>query len=218
MKLLLTSAGITNDEIAVALEDLVDKKFSQLKFLFITTAANTGVDDKTWLTENINEITIRKPLSIDLIDIAGLPQELWQRHFEVADVICFGGGDEAYLSRILAEQNVKEYLNILLDEKVYMGISAGSIVAGIFLPKGLNVEIYGEECESDSGVGMDFFDFVFIPHLNSPYFPGVTTEILNEKSDRFDSRAIAVDDFTAVKINDSQISLVGNGESWEHSK
>jgi len=215
MKLLLTSAGITNETIANALEDLAGKSIKESKILFIPTAANTGTDDKSWLVQNIYEFTKREPLSFDLIDIAGLPDSMWKKHFEVADVICFGGGDEAYLSRILDEQNITEYLKPLLEKKVYMGISAGSLVAGIFQPKGINVELYGEECENDEGIGMEFYDFVFIPHLNSPYFPNVIIETLEEKRDRFVSRVIATDDFTAIKIVDGEIEFVGDGDRWE---
>ena len=215
MKFLLTSAGLTNDMLASTLEELVGKSFSELKILFIITAANTGTEDKTWLTDNIFEFTRRKPLSFDLLDIAGLPEPLWKKHFDDADVICFGGGDEAYLSRILLEQNMKEYLSTLSDDKVYMGISAGSVVAGIFQPKGINVELYGEECESDEGVGMEFFDFVYIPHLNSPFFTGVRVDILEEKRNRISSRVIATDDFTGVKVVNGEVSIVGGGDVWE---
>jgi dipeptidase E len=216
MKLLLTSAGLTSDKIAEALVDLVGKPFSEMKILFVSTAANTSIEDKRWLTENIFEFTDRKPETFDLIDIAGLPKKLWQKHFEVADVICVGGGDETYLSRIFLEQEVKSFLADSCKEKVYMGISAGSIVAGIFLPKGLNVELYGEECEADDGIGMEFYDFVFLPHLNSTYFPDVTIERIEEKVDRFTSKAIAVDDFTAVSIVDNEINFVGDGVRQEY--
>ena len=181
MKLLLTSAGITTDKIAEELVRLAGRPFSELKILFVTTAANTSIEDKTWLTENIFEFTSRKPASFDLLDIAGLPEALWKKHFEVADVICVGGGDESYLSRIFGEQGIRDFLTDFEDKKVYMGISAGSAVAGIFLPKGLNIELYGEECDSDDGVGMGLCDFVFVPHLNSPYFLGVTAKIIETK-------------------------------------
>jgi dipeptidase E len=218
MKLLLTSAGLTNNEIAKALEDLVNKPFTEMSILFVTTAANTSTEDKSWLTDNIFEVTSRKPKSFDLIDIAGLPQDLWQKHFNEADAVFIGGGDEAYLSRIFKEQDVKEYLQNSFSEKVYVGISAGSIVAGIFLPTGLNVELYGEECESESGTGMNFCDFAYIPHLNSPYFPRVTTQILEGLIDRFESNAIATDDFTAIKIEDGKFTIIGEGSRWENPK
>lgn len=216
MKLLLTSAGLTSDKIADALVELVGKPFSEMKILFVTTAANTSVEDKSWLTENIFEFTKRTPASFDLIDVAGLPEELWEKHFEAVDVVCVGGGDEAYLSRIFAEQGIKDFLNSSQNGKVYMGISAGSIVAGIFLPKGLNVELYGEECEADHGIGMEFYNFVFVPHLNSPYFLGVTTEALEAKIDRFKSRVIATDDFAAVSLDDGKLAFVGDGLHREY--
>ncbi len=220
MKLLLTSAGITNNEIAESLEQLAGRPITDLKILFVITAANTFLEDKSWLTENIFEFTSRKPKSFDLLDIAGLPPEIWQKHFDYADVICVGGGDEAYLSRIFEEQGVKEYLEKILsvDQKVYVGISAGSVVAGIFFPTGLNVELYGEECEADSGTGMEFYNFTFIPHLNSPYFPGVTIDMLESKASRFESSAIATDDFTAIALDSSDLRFVGTGSRWEHTK
>ncbi len=218
MKLLLTSAGITNDAIADALENLVGKSFSEMKVLFVTTAANTSVEDKGWLTENIFEFTSRKPKSFDLIDIAGLPYELWEKHFVAADLVCVGCGDESYLSRIFAEQGVKDYLRHSMINKVYMGISAGSMVAGIFLPKGLNKELYGEECESDYGIGMEFFDFTFIPHLNSPYFLGVTNQSISNRIDKFKTKIVAVDDFTAVSIINNEIMFIGDGERLEIQK
>lgn len=218
MKLLLTSAGITNDEIAQALAELAGKPLTDLRILFVTTAANTSLEDKSWLTENLYEFTTRKPKSFDLIDIAGLPLELWKKHFDQADVICVGGGDEAYLSRIFKEQGVREYLENNQHHKVYMGISAGSVVAGIFMPAGLNIELYGEDCEADYGTGMEFFNFIFLPHLNSPYFPNLTIKNIESKIDHYDSKVIATDDFTAIKFDGNNFSFVGSGESWERSK
>lgn len=218
MKLLLTSAGLTNDVIARALEELAGKPFNELKILLVITAANTSTEDKSWLTENIFEFTSRKPKSFNVIDIAGLPTELWVKHFDDVDIICVGGGDEAYLSRIFKEKGVKDYITSKLGERVYMGISAGSMVAGVFLPDGLNIELYGEECESGSGIGMELYDFNYVPHLNSPYFPGVTTEILDSKVEIFKEKVIATDDFTAVKIEENAVSFAGEGDRWELPK
>lgn len=128
----------------------------------------------------------------------------------------WGGGDEAYLARIFKEQEVKKYLQENLGDRVYVGISAGSVVAGLFMPKGINVELYGEECESDEGEGMEFFDFVYLPHLNSEYFPGVTVENIKERLGRFDSRVIATDDFTSIAMDGNTIKFVGTGVHWEN--
>ena len=51
MKLLLTSAGFTNNKIAQGLIDLVQKPFSELKLAFIPTAANVEPGGKEWFCD-----------------------------------------------------------------------------------------------------------------------------------------------------------------------
>ncbi len=46
MKLLLTSAGITNDAIAGSLAELTGKPFTELDLVFIPSAANAEGGDK----------------------------------------------------------------------------------------------------------------------------------------------------------------------------
>jgi dipeptidase E len=92
MKLLLTLAGLRNDLIERVFEKLVGKPLTETKVLFVTTAANTGHDDKRWLLENLNEFDRAGVAALDIIDIAGLPESVWRPHFERADVICVGGG------------------------------------------------------------------------------------------------------------------------------
>ena len=53
MKLLLTSLGLCNDDIASALATLAGKPLSELSILFVPTAANTEGEDKSWLIGNL---------------------------------------------------------------------------------------------------------------------------------------------------------------------
>ncbi len=215
MKILLTSAGITSAAIADGLQKLVAKPLTETKLIFIPTAANLGVEDKSWLVDNIVEFRDQHFASFDIVDIAGLPDRVWLPHFEAADVICFGGGDETYLSRILDEQGVKEKLLPLLETRVYMGISAGSMVAGASLPRGLSPELFGEDdYESDQGNGMELYDFTFIPHLNSNYFNKVRVEYLETCIDRLPTTCYATDDFTAISLMNGQPEIVGEGAVW----
>ncbi len=55
MKLLLTSAGLVNDEIKLALAELVGKSLEEIEVVFVITAGNTGFDDRRWLLENLNQ-------------------------------------------------------------------------------------------------------------------------------------------------------------------
>ena len=212
MKFLLTSAGLKNKEITTALEMLVSKPLSETKVLFVITAANTGSDDKRWLLENLNEFNRVGVASFDLIDIAGLPKSVWDPHFKTADVICFGGGDERYLARVFAEQNIKEELESILPNKVCMGISAGSMVLGQYLPAELIKEIFIEEDFGNTeGESLGFLQFAYVPHLNSSFF-SLRKERLEQMKDKFTVPVYATDDETALMVVDGVVTKIGEGE------
>ncbi len=59
MKFLLTSSEITNNSIARAAIDLVDKAARDTSVVFIPTVANTVAGDKGWLIDNLNEFKKR---------------------------------------------------------------------------------------------------------------------------------------------------------------
>lgn len=216
MKFLLTSAGLKNDKLVQALEALVGKSLSETSLLFIPTAANTSVDDQSWLFEDILEFQKHKFKNISIIDIA-IPKVMWAPHFKNVDVVCFGGGNEKYLARIMEEQGFKEFILPLLDKRVYMGISAGSMVAGHFLLGGLTSEIFPEEDFGDeNGNPMGILDLIFIPHMNSQWFENVRIDFLESIKEKFNKPTYATDDETALKIDGEKIEIVGGGASWVH--
>ena len=69
MKLLLTSGGITNELIAMALFDLVGKKPEDTLLAFIPTALNVEVGDKSWLINDLVNLKKQNFKSIDIADI-----------------------------------------------------------------------------------------------------------------------------------------------------
>ncbi len=212
MKLLLTSAGLRNDAIKDALVSLVGKPLSETKVLFVTTAANTGSDDKRWLVEDMNRFIEAGVGVIDILDFAGLPLEVILPHFERADVICVGGGDERYLARMFEAHNFAKLLPEWLKFKVYMGISAGSMVLGQYLVPALGAQIFLEEDFGNTeGEGLDLVPFAYIPHLNSSFF-SLRKERLEGMKDKFTIPVYATDDETALMIVEGQITKVGHGE------
>ncbi len=214
MKFLLTSSGLKNERLAKALEELVGKPLTETSLLFIPTAGNTSVDDQNWLITNILEFRKHNFKNISIIDIA-IPKEMWAPHFKNVDVICFGGGNEKYLARIMEEQGFKEYILPHLEHKVYMGISAGSMVAGHFLEGGLTNELFPEEdFGSENGNPMGILDLIFIPHMNSQFFENVRIDFLESIKVKFNKPTYATDDETALSIDGTSVTIVGGGASW----
>lgn len=219
MKLLLTSSGIRNEAIAKALSDLAGRPLSELSIIHIPTAANTGGEDKGWVIDNLVELQKQHFKSIDILDVAAVPPEVWKPRLQAADIISFGGGDEQYLAKVFRETGMKEFLLSALDTRVYMGTSAGSMVAGEYLPYKLLKMVYPEEDFGDLlEKPMEFYDFLFIPHLNSSWFSHVRKENLEDLKDQFEYPVYSTDDETAIKIVDGKIEIVGAGEYWISTK
>lgn len=219
MKFLLTSSGITNDAIALALSELAGRPLKELSIIHIPTAANTGGEDKGWIIDDL--VALQKQLfkSIDILDVAAVEAEIWKPRLQAADIISVGGGDEQYLAKVFKEIGMKDFLSSVLDIKVYMGTSAGSMVAGQYLPYQLLKMVYPEEDFGDLLESpMGFYDFSFIPHLNSKWFSHVKKENLDILKDQFEHSVYATDDQTALVITDGVIQIVGSGETWTFIK
>lgn len=211
MKFLLTSAGLQNDALAKALEELVGKPLQETSILFVTTAANTGSDDKRWLIKNLNQLDQYNFLSIDIIDFAGMSESMYRPHFEKVDVLCFGGGDEQYLAQ--TTKGLHSYLLTLLESKVYMGISAGSMILGLLPSASVTEQLFPEDGFAyTKSEGLAILPLTFIPHLNSEFFASLRRPLLESLKDSFDGTMYSTDDETALKVDGDQIDIVGTGE------
>jgi dipeptidase E len=212
MKFLLTSAGITNRSIAEAIADLVCKPENEISVLFVPTAANTVKGDKSWLDDDVTEFKKQGYKSVDVFDIASADERDWRPKMEVADLICFGGGNEQYLAKVMRDSGVDKALPDLLKTRVYMGISAGSMVVGQFLSNNLMKVVYPEESFEELAAPLAYVDCLFIPHLNSEYFAHVRKEVLEKYKADFAYPLYACDDDSALKVIDGKIEVVGEGE------
>lgn len=220
MKFLLTSGGLKNKEIINELLLLTDKaSFSSMKVLFVISASNTEGGDKSWMIGNINEFINCGLGSIDILDMAAVKEENWKNRFIENDIICFGGGNEKYLADLFKESKMKDFI-LSLEGKVWVGISAGSMIMGKYLSNEIYPNVFPEEVSFGevNSRPLEFLDLYFIPHLNSKYFSQIRAEILDKMKNKFDSNVYALDDNMAMSINGDKIKIVGNGEYWSNLK
>ncbi len=213
MKLLLTSSGIQNPSIGLAALELVNLPAEKINLCFVPTAANQVKGDKQWLIDDLSHFKDQKYETISIVDIASAPREVWLPQMEAANIICFGGGDEQYLARIMRESGVSNELPKLLETRVYMGISSGSMVAGQFLSKELLKAVYPEEAPPEVlQEPLGLVDLVFLPHLNSEYFTQMRRGIIEPLKSTVKHDVYALDDQSALKIQDKKIEVVSEGE------
>jgi peptidase E len=115
----------------------------------------------------------------------------------------------------MEEQGMADFLAAQDSLKVYMGISAGSMVAGHFVASERMNELFPEEdYGKEDGKPMRLLDLIFVPHMNSKWFKNVRPDFLEGFKSNFDRPTYATDDDTALAISGTRIDIVGPGASW----
>ncbi len=213
MKLLLTSGGITNKSIAGAFFDLVGKKPQDISLVFIPTASNLEEGDKGWFINDLINLKNLDLKSIDIADISAVDKDVWLPKFKDADVLFFEGGNTYHLMRWINKSGLRDILPEMLENKVYVGVSAGSMVTAVDLALKQAQEIYGEDLdETEELPGLNFIDFYFLPHLNNKYFPNINKENIKKSAMITDRKIYAIDDQSALKVVDDQVDVVSEGD------
>lgn len=213
MKLLLTSSGNTNKSIEKALLELLGKPFSKSRITFVPTAANIEEGDKTWLVDDMNNFRKLNFASFDIIDISAVPKDIWLPSFNKADILVFGGGNVYHLLKWIKKSGLADRLPELLKTKVYVGISAGSMVAAKNISLTSSGILYYEDTGKPRNTkGLEFVDFEVRPHLNSKWFPKVRLDYLQRLNKEIQNTFYAIDDNTALKIIDGKISVISEGK------
>jgi dipeptidase E len=223
MKLLLTSLGLTNNSISNALSDLIGKDPKDSKIAFVITGANATRGDKNWLIDHMCQIK-QYGYHIDIIEIIAMEPTDIEKSFNDVDAIVFGGGNCFYLSYWMQQKGLFEFLPKILETKIYVGISVGSMVAAdsfrlssqaLERDENISDEDYnnlGPAGES-SAKTLKLVDFVFKPHFNSAEHPEVRNEqYIRSVAHRVNKPIYAIDDQSALKIINGNIEVISEGK------
>lgn len=228
MKLLLTSAGITNDSIHKALMDLLAKPIAESNIVCIPTAIYPipGGNGFAWqVLKELGEMGPKEPAILELTTMPSILEEHWLPTLEAADIIWVGGGITLYLSYWMQTSGFANKLPELLKKAVYVGVSAGSMVVthslnlnraelartGIYYD-----DEYDEAAPPNAGSDqtLKLVDFVIRPHLNSDGFLAATLDSMEKWSAKVAVPLYAIDDQTAIKVVDGEVEVISEGE-WK---
>jgi dipeptidase E len=205
---------------------MLDKPTEQANIVFVPTGADPVRGGKTWLVDDISRAHSMGWKNFEIMNIAvtaSWNKELWMPVFENADVIMFCGGHAQYLSYWLEQSGLMTQLPKMLEGKVYVGISAGSMVATSSLATSshqLSID-YGNgkdrdtrqappEQSSDQTLGL--VDFLFRPHYNSPHFPLIRQDLMRKVAADQKRPLYVADDDTAICVIDGKIDVITEGE------
>ncbi|HSX15056.1 MAG TPA: Type 1 glutamine amidotransferase-like domain-containing protein [Candidatus Saccharimonadales bacterium] len=206
MKLLLTSAGIRNQGIADALKSLINKPVESVKVGLIPTAQNFEPGNKDFFIAQLTNLQKHGFSWIDIVDPAADGID-WKSRLDPVDIVFVSGGNTFYLMEETRKSGLGDWLSKNIATKVYVGVSAGSIMA----TPSIAVAEIDDGDENAVGLtdltGLSFVDFEVSPH--TPEF--VSVEANNEYATKIDRELYLIDDESAIKVDGKEITVVGEG-------
>lgn len=238
LKLLLTSAGISNPSIHDTLVDLLGKPIAESNALFVPTAIYPFPDGAAKAFQAVSG-KAKSPLcelgwkSLGVLELTALPSietEVWAAAVRESDALLAWGGDPVYLSYWMKQSGLAELFASLRPETVYVGVSAGSMATSsmfgetYFAPPNCSGERLSSEDIVFAGPegeltmtlvmakGVGLVDFAIIPHVD--YDDDQDVANAEKWAGRLPGPTYALDDETAVKVVDGAVEVVSEGH-WK---
>ena len=240
MKLLLTSAGINNKSIHDELAGLLGKPIAESTALFIPTAIYPFPRGafKAWQAicgkapSPLCELGWKSLGVLELTALPSIEEKAWVPAVKEADALLVWGGDPLYLSYWMHQSGLTDLLPSLRRESVYVGISAGSMAASSTFgetycnpPSGSNNALTSQDIEFSTpegevtrilvtARGAGLVDFAVIPHLGHKDFADASLANAEKWAAHLPVPVYAIDDQTAIKVNDGTVKVISEGH-WK---
>src|SRR6478609_1665699 len=240
MNLLLTSSGISNKSIHNALVDLLGKPIAEANALFVPIGVYPFRGGQHYAWNPIGGQAAPRMCqlgwkSIGILELSVLPsidKDNWLPSLAEADALLVWGGDPLFISYWMQKSGLTDLLPSLPGNLVYVGVSAGSIaVASIF------AETYGDDrsCAGSpltseeivfssakgefrrtlvTANGMGLTQFAMIPHFENKDHQDASSANAEKWASKLPIPVYAIDDETAIKVNDASVEVVSEGQ-WK---
>ena len=205
MKLFLTSAGLPPETTEEFLR-LLNKKPEETNLCFIATASEP--EENKWYVDKDRKRLAELGFKITEIDLKQENEDSLKDKFKKFDVIYVEGGNTFYLLKYVRKSGFdKALLDFLNENKIYVGVSAGSIIAGP------SIELAGWKNIDKNIINLkDLSGLSLVPFAIFPHFEKSHTELLEKEVEKISYPVIALSDEQAVLIDGRTKKIVGVGE------
>jgi len=214
MKLLLTSAGITNTSIRDTLVEFLGKPIAEADALCIPTATYGHPRCDPASAWQIITGHARTPLcevgwkSLGLLELTALPsidRDRWLPWVQQTDALLVAGGDALYLSHWMRQSGLADLLPLL--RAVYVGVSGGSMV----MAPEVGNDFIGWKPPTGGDEALGVVGFAMFPHLDHVDLPENTMADAEKWAAGLSVPGYAIDDQTAIKVTDGAVEVISEG-------
>ena len=200
MKLLLTSAGFENAQIGRKFVELVGKPASEIRVIFIPTASRTK-EELRYVNKARKEIL---NIGVQGENIKTLHLDHHISYYEVKDfdAIYVCGGNTFFLLHQVRKTGFDKIVKqFLTDDKLYIGVSAGSILV---CP---TTEIAVPYDENDIGI-TDFTGLNLVNVVITPHYTDKEKKTVEKYRKRLAYEIIALTDQQACLVLDENVEII----------
>jgi len=214
IKIFLTSSGITNDSLKEEFFRLLGKDSRGLKLCLITTAAYPRV-----LHEYLDPLLEQLKgfgFEVELMDLENEDSGILASKLRHFDVVYVNGGNTFKLLKHARKSGFCEIIRDILEEgKVYVGVSAGSILVGP------SIELAGWEglVPDENVVNLKDLTGIHIANLAVfPHFVEADRNALGKEALNVDYPVVAISEDQAVVIRGDKWEIVGEGKKITYNQ
>ncbi len=240
MKLLLTSDGISNTSIRNALVELLGKPIAEANALFVPTGVYPFQYGQRFAWSPISGEAASRMCqlgwkSMGILELSVLPsidKNNWLPSLEEADALLVWGGDPLFISYWMQQSGLSKLLPSLIDNLVYVGVSAGSMAAA-----SVYAETYSEDrsCAGSplttekiffsspegethrtlvTAEGIGLINFAIIPHYENKDNMDACSSNAEKWASKLSVPVYAIDDNTAIKVINGSVEIISEGK-WK---
>lgn len=215
MKLLLTSEGLSTPAIKSEFVKLVGKPIHEITVAFIPTAGDPE-EDKSFIEQAIQELRLlgdtkmkewelRGVKKVDIVDLKNFAHQNLEKKLTQYDVLFVNGGNTFYLLHWVIQSGFRDILlKLLADGKVYVGVSAGSIIAGpdIELANWKNVD-EPPTTQPKNLNALNLVPFYIFPHYSEKW-----QQLVEEKRNTLNNKLICLNNQQAISVIDDEYKII----------
>ena len=144
---------------------------------------------------------------LELTALPSISRERWVRWVRDVDALLVNGGDAMYLSHWMRQSGLADLLPSL-DETVWIGLSAGSMV---MTPRIGEDFVESKPSITGNDMTLGVVDFSIFPHLDHPDMAENSMASAEKWAAGIGGPAYAIDDQTAIKVVDGAVEVVSEG-------
>lgn len=221
MRMMLTSDGVLSEPLLSTLVGLLDRPVAESRTVMVIDAMLPFPGDKGRMLDHLQRFRALGWAECDMLTLQSGPPSGIEARLRAADAIFCYGGTNHWLAHAWRESGLAPVLRELLDEKVYIGLSAGSMIFSRLHAAAVAALDDQEEVAMlglDSvGPALPLFDWFPLTHFGASFLPHMTDEWAAEVAPRFGGPIYLIPDGGALLVRDpdAEPEVVAEGH-WLH--